>query len=74
MFVLYLFSLSITSRRLQKNFEGKLIGADRAKDLAVLKVVLLMKHFFHNIPSHKVCLCHILVSISFPALVRPKPQ
>lgn len=25
-------------KRLQKNFEGKLVGADRAKDLAVLKV------------------------------------
>jgi len=24
--------------RIQKNFEGKLVGADRAKDLAVLKV------------------------------------
>ncbi|PSS30455.1 Protease Do-like [Actinidia chinensis var. chinensis] len=28
----------LTSEGVQKNFEGKLIGADRAKDLAVLKV------------------------------------
>lgn len=28
-------------KRVQKNFEGKLIGADRAKDLAVLKVMFV---------------------------------
>lgn len=30
--------------RVQKNFEGKLIGADRTKDLAVLKVILFLEH------------------------------
>lgn len=54
LYLLFLFSM--ISRRVQKNFEGKLIGADRAKDLAVLKVVFLMKLLFHNIPSHN-CLC-----------------
>lgn len=29
--------------RVQKNFEGKLIGADRAKDLAVLKVFIFLQ-------------------------------
>lgn len=28
-------------KRVQKNFEGKLIGADRAKDLAVLKAMFV---------------------------------
>ena len=32
------FSFSMVFKRLQKNFEGKLVGADWAKDLAVLKV------------------------------------
>lgn len=30
-------------KRVQKNFEGTLIGADRAKDLAVLKVKIILK-------------------------------
>ncbi|XP_027153123.1 protease Do-like 8, chloroplastic [Coffea eugenioides] len=34
----------LASEGVQKNFEGRLIGADRAKDLAVLKV----KSFFNN--------------------------
>lgn len=31
---------------MQKNFEGKLIGADRAKDLAVLKVNIILRSMF----------------------------
>lgn len=38
--------------RLQKNFEGKLVGADRAKDLAVLKVDSSLQHVFMSL----VCL------------------
>lgn len=38
----YLFpQFSKSLNRIQKNFEGKLIGADRTKDLAVLKVILV---------------------------------
>lgn len=38
----YKFSHPIYSfDRVQKNFEGKLVGADRTKDLAVLKVCLV---------------------------------
>lgn len=43
------FSFSLVFQRVQKNFEGKLVGADRAKDLAVLKVSYLMK--FHLVFS-----------------------
>lgn len=46
------FSLSL-SQRVQKNFEGKLIGADRAKDLAVLKVCLLSEVFLNACHLHK---------------------
>lgn len=38
--------------RLQKNFEGKLVGADRAKDLAVLKVDSSLQQVFMSL----VCL------------------
>ncbi|XP_022884118.1 protease Do-like 8, chloroplastic isoform X1 [Olea europaea var. sylvestris] len=34
----------VASEGVQKNFEGKLIGADRTKDLAVLKVILFLEH------------------------------
>lgn len=36
-------------KRLQKNFEGKLVGADRTKDLAVLKVHFIAPCLFFYI-------------------------
>lgn len=45
-------SFHIFFLRVQKNFEGKLVGADRAKDLAVLKVhypFFLLKTLFVSI-------------------------
>jgi S1-C subfamily serine protease len=33
-------SLLYLLERIQKSFEGKLVGADRAKDIAVLKVCI----------------------------------
>lgn len=41
--------LLLLLERLQKTFEGKLIGADRAKDLAVLKVDVCFSSLFFNI-------------------------
>ncbi|KAJ7002365.1 hypothetical protein NC653_012424 [Populus alba x Populus x berolinensis] len=44
----------LASEGLQKNFEGKLVGADRTKDLAVLKSSWLMQFLFCRYTSSEV--------------------
>jgi len=55
---IYLFpQFSKSLHRIQKNFEGKLVGADRTKDLAVLKVRLFILQEFDD----QACMITIVI-------------
>lgn len=56
---------------MQKNFEGKLVGADRAKDLAVLKVHCPS---FTPPPQKKINLQYCVNQPLFVCLVLGKPK